>query len=113
MVQTERRTTFPLVYRLIELALILPVATAILKRAFSDMKIIKTYLRNKMNDGWMNHIMLCYIERSIFANIEDEKILEHFQSMRSHKRQIPRAASGTYFLSNTINVCIHPLLLFD
>jgi len=34
MVQTDRHTTFALVYRLIELALILPVATATVERAF-------------------------------------------------------------------------------
>jgi hAT family C-terminal dimerisation region len=50
MVQTERHLCFPLVYRLIELALILPVATATVERAFSAMNIIKTELRNKMGD---------------------------------------------------------------
>jgi hypothetical protein len=94
MVQTERHKTFPLLHRLVELALILPVATATVERAFSAMKIIKTDLRNKMNDDWMNHSMLCYIERDIFASIEDDKILECFQSMRSRKKQLPSLASG-------------------
>ncbi|KAI4965078.1 hypothetical protein ZWY2020_057526 [Hordeum vulgare] len=101
MVQTERHKTFPLVYRLIELALILPVGTATVERAFSAMKIIKTDLRNKMNDDWMNHSMLCYIERDIFASIEDDKILEFFQSMRSPKKQLPRVATGMLALTNT------------
>jgi hypothetical protein len=94
MVQTERHKTFPLLHRLVELALILPVATATVERAFSAMKIIKTDLRNKMNDDWMNHSMLCYIERHIFASIEDDKILKCFQSMRSRKKQLPSLASG-------------------
>jgi hypothetical protein len=51
MVQLERHIVFPLVYRLIELALILPMATATVGRAFSVMKFIKTELRNKMTDG--------------------------------------------------------------
>jgi hypothetical protein len=50
MVQTERHLVFALVYRLIELALILPVATATVERAFSAMKIIKTELKNKMEN---------------------------------------------------------------
>jgi hypothetical protein len=41
MVQLERHIVFPLVYRLIKLALLLPVATATVERAFSAMKIIK------------------------------------------------------------------------
>lgn len=90
MVKTDRHTVFPLVYRLIELALILPVATATVERAFSAMKIIKTDLRNKMGDEWMSHCMICYIERDIFASIEDRQIIEHYQAMRTRREQIPK-----------------------
>src|SRR3954469_7842488 len=54
MVQTEKHLVFPLVYKLIELALILPVSTASVERAFSAMKLIKSNLRNKINDVWFN-----------------------------------------------------------
>jgi hypothetical protein len=59
MVHLERHIVFPLVYRLIELALLLPVATATIERAFSAMNIIKTELRNKISDGWLNDLMMC------------------------------------------------------
>lgn len=97
MVKTERHTVFPLVYRLIELVLILPVATATVERAFSAMKIIKTDLRNKMGDEWLSHCMICYIERDIFASIEDCQIIEHYQAMRTRREQIPKTSkSGTF-----------------
>jgi hypothetical protein len=69
---------FPLVYRLIELALLLPVATATVERAFSAMKIIKTELRNKMSDGWLNDLMVYYIEREIFKGLDLQKIKKAF-----------------------------------
>jgi hypothetical protein len=50
MVQGDTHVVFPFVYRLIELALILPVATTYVERAFSFMNIIKTELRNKTGD---------------------------------------------------------------
>ncbi|XP_025823945.1 uncharacterized protein LOC112899621 [Panicum hallii] len=78
MVRLERHIVFPLVYRLIELALILPVATATVERAFSAMKIIKTELRNKMTDGWLNDLMLCYIEREIFKGLDLQQIKKAF-----------------------------------
>jgi hypothetical protein len=59
----------------------LPVATATVERAFSAMKIIKTYLRNKMGDEWM----ICYIERGIFASLEDRQIIEHYEAMRTRR----------------------------
>ncbi|XP_042446604.1 uncharacterized protein LOC122031573 [Zingiber officinale] len=58
MVETGKNTIFPLVYRLIELALVLPVATASVERVFSAMKIIKTDLRNRMGDEWMNDSLM-------------------------------------------------------
>ena len=47
MVQREMDKDFGLVYRLIKLVLVLPVAV---ERVFSVLKIIKTELRNKMGN---------------------------------------------------------------
>ncbi|KAH7688385.1 Ribonuclease H-like protein [Dioscorea alata] len=89
MVQTDKHLTFPLVYRLIELALILPVATATVERAFSAMNIIKTDLRNKIGNEWLNNMMVCYIEREMFAKIDEETILQCFQNMQNRRIQLP------------------------
>jgi hypothetical protein len=66
MVQLEIHIVFPLVYRIIELALLLPMATTTVERAFSTMKVIKTKLRNKMTDGGLNDLMVCYIKTEIY-----------------------------------------------
>ncbi|XP_038685751.1 uncharacterized protein LOC119985532 [Tripterygium wilfordii] len=54
MVETGRNKVYPLVYLLLTMALILPVAIASVERAFSAMNIIKNRLRNRMNDEWLN-----------------------------------------------------------
>ena len=91
MVETEKHLVFPLVYKLIELALILPVSTASVERAFSAMKIIKSKLRNKMNNDWFNHLMICYTEREIFKELDDDAIIKRFQAMNFWKRKLPRS----------------------
>ncbi|XP_022883750.1 zinc finger MYM-type protein 1-like [Olea europaea var. sylvestris] len=48
LVLTKKDKVYPLVYRLLTLALILPVATAIVERVFSAMNIVKNRLRNRM-----------------------------------------------------------------
>ncbi|XP_042067181.1 zinc finger MYM-type protein 1-like [Salvia splendens] len=93
LVATTRDKAFPLVYRLIELTLILPVATASVERVFSSMKFIKTDLRNRMEDGWMNDILVVYTEREIFNKIENEAILRRFQEMASRRKQLSSRAS--------------------
>ncbi|XP_059306216.1 uncharacterized protein LOC132057608 [Lycium ferocissimum] len=46
LVETKKHGTYPLVFRLVKFALLLPVATATVERVFSAMKLIKTDLRN-------------------------------------------------------------------
>ena len=90
MVEHERHIAFPLVYRLIELALLLPVATASVERAFSAMNIIKTDLRNRMVDEWLNDLLLCYIEKGIFRSIDAKEIKNTFQATKNRRIDLPR-----------------------
>ncbi|XP_050218219.1 uncharacterized protein LOC126668985 [Mercurialis annua] len=92
MVQTGRHSMFPLVYRLIELALILPVATTFVERAFSTMKHVKSDVRNNMADEWFNDLMICFVERDIFDFIDNEDILQHFQNKANRRIQLPPLA---------------------
>jgi hypothetical protein len=90
MVKTNMHTTYKLVYRLVELILILPVATASVERIFSAMSIIKTDLRSKMGDGWLNDLMICYNEKEIFRKIDNEKIKKRFQEMKKRRMLLPK-----------------------
>ncbi|XP_048422572.1 uncharacterized protein LOC103935958 [Pyrus x bretschneideri] len=88
MVEKRLHQVFQYVYLLIELALVLPVATASMERAFSAMNIIKSSLRNRMGDQWLNDSLVVYIVKYVFSCIDNETIMTRFQSMRSHHGQI-------------------------
>ncbi|CAM8917269.1 unnamed protein product [Rhodiola kirilowii] len=79
MVKVGYHTAFPLVYRIIELVLVLPVATSTVERAFSAMKIVKTDLRNKIGDDFLTDCLVCYIERDVFKGIDNEAIMGYFR----------------------------------
>jgi hypothetical protein len=53
------------------------------------MKFVKNELRNKMGGEWLNHRMVCYIERDFFANIKDDDILYHVQELKSRGEKLP------------------------
>ncbi|XP_021984996.2 uncharacterized protein LOC110880864 [Helianthus annuus] len=89
MVEMKYHITYELVYRLIELALVLPIATAIVERSFSAMKYIKNNLRNKMDDDYLTDSLVCYVEKDIFAKVENEAILQRFQAMGPRRLQLP------------------------
>ncbi|KAM1302248.1 hypothetical protein ACFX2H_013196 [Malus domestica] len=88
MVEKRLHRVFQYVYLLIELALVLPVATASVERTFSAMNIIKSPLRNRMGDQWLNDSLVVYIEKDVFSCIDNETIMTRFQSMRSRRGQI-------------------------
>ncbi|XP_061968310.1 uncharacterized protein LOC133691719 [Populus nigra] len=78
MVKTKKNLIFPLVYMLIKLSLLLPVATATVERVFSAMHIVKSRLLNRMRDKWMNDSLVVYIEKDIFDKIDNEAIMKRF-----------------------------------
>ena len=90
MVETEKHLVFQLVYKLIELALILPVSTASVERAFSAMKIIKSKLRNKLKNEWFNDLMICYTKRELFQQLDGGVIAQRFQAMKKRRKNLPR-----------------------
>jgi hypothetical protein len=56
-------------------------------RSFSTTKIIKTRLRNKINDDWFNHLMVCYREREIFKGRDNVTIMRIFQGLKTRKNK--------------------------
>jgi hypothetical protein len=52
--------------------------------------------------------MVCYIERDIFTSIDDAKILDYFQGMRTHRVNLPKVnlprTSGMYQLLILLNL---------
>ncbi|XP_042396805.1 zinc finger MYM-type protein 1-like [Zingiber officinale] len=90
IIETMKNRVFPLVYRMIELALLLPVATVTIERVFSTMNIVKTDLRNRIGDEWMNDSLVVYFEKDVFNTVDNEPILQRFQNMESRRMQLSR-----------------------
>jgi hypothetical protein len=62
LVETNRHKVYGLVYLLLKMVLLLPVATASIERAFSRMDFVKTKRRNKMSDSLLGVCLVTFIE---------------------------------------------------
>ncbi|KAG2628560.1 hypothetical protein PVAP13_3KG382227 [Panicum virgatum] len=82
LVETHRDKVYDLMYLLLKLVLILPVATASVERAFSAMNSVKNKSRNRLSDNVLDAILCTYIEREIFSKVNEDDILETFMAMR-------------------------------
>lgn len=76
---------YDVVYKLLKLVLVLPVATASVERIFSAMNYVKNKLRNKMGDQYLNDCLVKFIECEFFLKVKDGDIINHFQVMKERK----------------------------
>nr|XP_051190625.1 uncharacterized protein LOC127303951 [Lolium perenne] len=79
LVETNKHQQYFLVYKLLKLVLILPVATASVERVFSSMNYVKNKLRNKMSDEYLNNALVTFVERDFFSQVKDEDVIKIFQ----------------------------------
>ena len=85
LVETKRHKVYDMVYLLLKLVLVLPVATAGVERVFSTMIFVKTKLRNKMGDGLLDDCLVTYMERDNFFEVDENDIIETFMALRRRK----------------------------
>ena len=79
LVETNRHEQYHIVYKLLKLVLILPVATASVERVFSSMSYVKNKLRNKMGADYLNNCLVTFVEREFFNQVKDEDVINRFQ----------------------------------
>ncbi|KAL6579336.1 hypothetical protein OROMI_009552 [Orobanche minor] len=88
LVETGKAQYYHLIDRLIRLVLTLPVSTATTERSFSAMKLVKTDLRNKMEDEYLADCLMVYIEREFAAGIDTNLIIDEFYSKKHRRVQL-------------------------
>lgn len=85
LVETKRHLVYDLVYLLLKLILILPVATTSVERIFSSMSFVKNKMRNSMGDELLNHCLETFVEREMFLKVSEDEIVETFMAMKERR----------------------------
>lgn len=69
---------YPNMFKLLQVALTLPISSSSCERSFSAMKRIKTWLRSSMLQNRFNNLAIINIEKEISKKIDKEDILDSF-----------------------------------
>jgi hypothetical protein len=85
MVETGKKLCYPLVYHLLKLILVLTVATATVERCFSAMKVVKTYLRNRIGDQHLSHMLIGYVEKEEMRKVTNQAVVDRFMKMTERR----------------------------
>ncbi|KAG5575886.1 hypothetical protein H5410_056020 [Solanum commersonii] len=88
LIQTKIYSNYPLVFRLVKLALLLSIATASVERAFLAMKFIKNDLQSQMSDDIFSDCLVPLVEKDVFDSIPNDAIIKTFQDMKSRRVQL-------------------------
>ncbi|KAK9705452.1 hypothetical protein RND81_07G058300 [Saponaria officinalis] len=83
--ETEKGEKYYLIDRLVRLVLTLPVSTATAEGAFSTMKLIKTALRNRMEDDYLTDSLIVYVEKGIDKEFDIDSIIDEFASKKDRR----------------------------
>jgi hypothetical protein len=85
LIDTGRHRVFHLVDRFLQLILTLPVSASSVERAFSALRIIKTRLRNKMEDDFLSNNTIVHIEGELLKDYNYEDIIADFNDVKDRK----------------------------
>ena len=88
LVETQKRETYYLLDRVVQLILTLPVSTATTERGFSAVKIFKNRIRNKMSDDFLANNLVVYIEREIAKNNDTKSVIDEFKDLKGRRAEL-------------------------
>lgn len=83
LVETKKDQVYQLVYKLLKLVLLLPVATATVERNMSSVKYVEYKASNKMSGQCMNDCLVTFLEGDFFLQVQDDAIISRFQATPS------------------------------
>ena len=76
---------YDMVYELLKVVLLLPVATTSVERVFSAMVFVKTKLGNKMWDSLLDDCLATFIEWDILFEVDEGNIINTFMSLQKRR----------------------------
>ncbi|XP_075675090.1 uncharacterized protein LOC142644339 [Castanea sativa] len=82
LVRTRNSEHYKLVYRMVRLVLTLLVFPATTDRAFLAMKVVKTNLRNKMENEFLTDSLMLYIEKDIASTFCLDLIVDDLEDLK-------------------------------
>ena len=83
--RTKNSEHYKLVYRMVRLVLTLPISTITTEWAFLAMKVVKTDIRNKMENDFLTDSLMLYIKKDIALTFSLDSIVDDFEDLKERR----------------------------
>ena len=50
------------------------------------MRIVKTYLRNRLGDDSLKYNLICYVEKSEMRKVTNDAVIDRFEAMKKRRK---------------------------
>ena len=47
------------------------------------MKLVKTFLRNRLNNDSLSHDVICYVEKEDMKKVTNDQVVEYFMALKN------------------------------
>ena len=74
------------VIKLVKPFLVMPATNAVSERSFLSIKRIKTYLRSKISNNWLNHLLILHIHKLLTDRLDLTKDADEFVERREERK---------------------------
>lgn len=74
------KEAFPNLYKLLQIAITIPISSATCERSFSSMRRIKNWLRTSMLQQRFSDLSILNIERDLSNKIQTETVLDRYNT---------------------------------
>ena len=71
---------------LMQLLIVMPASNAVSERSFSSMKLVKTYLRNRMTQERLNHLMILHVHKKLTDALDVDAVVREFIDTRDGRK---------------------------
>lgn len=86
---TDRMSTFPNIFKVLQEFTTIPVTSCSCERAFSKMTIVKSKLRSTMNQERLDALLTIFIDQEVIKSLEVEEIIYEFKTLTPIQRRLP------------------------
>ena len=80
-------SSFPELQKLLVLFMTIPVTVASAERSFSKLKLIKTYLRSKMEQSKLSNLAIISIENIVAKAIDKSDLIKKFAAVNAVRQK--------------------------
>lgn len=93
---------YPVMFKIYQLLLVLPISSASSERSFSALKLMKTRLRTTMSNTWLNNLILLFVNKNLARRIQPEEVVRRWY-LKGKDKNIERNAEKYLAKSDILN----------